>query len=195
MAIITLEDLEGQIDGTMFAETYADILKKYPGAVEVERIVFVRGKIDRKRETPSVLINEVLPIADALPKLTTTVALKLDGTRHNSEQLREMKSRLKNHKGNLPIFAQIETLDGRKVVMKFPKDLNVRPTPALIDDLDQLLGAGTVQLYGDGQRRLKRLQQQALFKESEQPTVEASAQPTDEQVSQQMDEEEMLQEA
>src|SRR3954464_9597660 len=66
MAIITLEDLEGQIDGTMFAETYAEICQKYPDAVEVETIVFVRGKIDRKRETPSLLINEVLPINDAL---------------------------------------------------------------------------------------------------------------------------------
>jgi len=84
------------VDGTMFAETYAEVLKKYPGAVEVERIVFVRGKIDRKRETPSLLINEVLPIADALPKLTTTVALKLDGARHNIDQTANLR-------GNIPL--------------------------------------------------------------------------------------------
>src|SRR5581483_7750658 len=70
MAIITLEDLDGQIDGTMFAETYAEICQKYPTAVALESIVFVRGRIDRKRETPSLLINEVIPIADALPRLT-----------------------------------------------------------------------------------------------------------------------------
>ncbi len=195
MAIITMEDLEGQIDGTMFAETYADIVKKYPAAVEVEQIVFVRGKIDRKRETPSLMINEVLPIADAMPRLTTTVLLKLDGTRHNAEHLKQIKPRLASHKGNLPLFVQTETGEGQKVILKLPKDLNVRPTPALIDDLDQLLGAGTVQLYGDGQRRMKRLQQQALFKESEQPVAEPTTQASDEQASQQMDEEEMLQEA
>ena len=33
MAMITLEDLEGQIDGVLFAETLADITKRYPESV------------------------------------------------------------------------------------------------------------------------------------------------------------------
>ena len=36
MAIITLEDLEGQIDGTMFAETFAEVCQKYPDAVKAD---------------------------------------------------------------------------------------------------------------------------------------------------------------
>ena len=44
----------------------------------------------------------------------------------------------------------------------------------MIDELDQLLGPGTVQLFGDGIRRMKRLQQQALFKEAEQADTEAN---------------------
>ena len=195
MAIITLEDLEGQIDGTMFAETYAEIIKRYPSAVDLEQIVFVRGKIDRKRETPSLLVNEVLPIDDALPKLTTDVVLKLDTARHSIEMLRELKPLLSQHKGNLSLYVQSESLDGKKVTLKLPKDMSVRPTRALVDEVDAMLGSGTIQLVGAGTRRMKRLQQQALFKESEQTTSEPSAQPTDEQASEQMDVEEMLQEA
>src|SRR5438270_2430034 len=71
MAIITLEDLDGQIDGTVFAENYAQICVKYPTAVAMESIVFVKGKVDKKRETPSLLVNEIIPITDAIPKLTT----------------------------------------------------------------------------------------------------------------------------
>ena len=101
MAIITLEDLEGQIDATAFAETFAEIVKKYPEAIDVEKIVFVRGKIDKKRETPSLLINEVIPLEDARPKLTTDVVLKLDSARHTLAKLREIKPLLAQHKGNL----------------------------------------------------------------------------------------------
>ena len=36
--------------------------QKYPDAVAAESIVFVRGKVDRKRETPSLLVNEVIPV-------------------------------------------------------------------------------------------------------------------------------------
>src|SRR5262249_10161017 len=110
------------------------------------------------------------------------------------EAMRQIKPLLVKHKGNLPVYAQVDTNDGRKAVMQLAKDLSVRPTGQFVEDVDQLLGAGTVQLYGDGQRRLKRLQQQALFKEAEQ-VVESAEQPSDEQAAQQMDEEEMLQDA
>ena len=66
MAMITLEDLEGQIDGVLFAETYADVLKKYPDAISPERIVFLRGKIDRRRETPSIIVADAIPVEDAI---------------------------------------------------------------------------------------------------------------------------------
>jgi hypothetical protein len=49
----------------------------------------------------------------------------------------------------------------------------VRLTRDLVEDLEMLLGPGSVQLGGDGQKRMKRLAQQQLFKE-EQP-VEAPA--------------------
>jgi DNA polymerase-3 subunit alpha len=197
MAIITLEDLEGQIDATAFAETYADIVAKHPSAIANESIVFVRGKVDRKRETPSVLINDVLPIDDAPAKLTTAVALKLDRTKHSADMLKELSGLLAKHKGGIDLFVQLETGDARKVVLKMQREMSVRPTKALADDLDAVLGSGTVQLFGAGQRRLKRLEQRKLFKEE--PVVPAAdsttASMSDEALAESMDEEEMMQDA
>jgi DNA polymerase-3 subunit alpha len=174
MAIITLEDLEGQIDGTMFAETYAEICQKYPDAVSAESIVFVRGKVDRKRETPSLLINEVLPIAESIAKLTTAVALKLDPLRHAPGVVAQLDPLLKRHKGNTEVFLQISTTPTQKVTMRLDRERSVKPTPALVDDLEMLLGTGSVQLCGLGTRRKKRLeqQQQPLFKQEEEATPE-----------------------
>ncbi len=64
-AIIEMEDLEGKIEGMVFAEAFAHINDKYPGALSTENILFVRGKVDRKRETPSLLVNEVIPMSEA----------------------------------------------------------------------------------------------------------------------------------
>jgi DNA polymerase-3 subunit alpha len=196
MAIITLEDLEGQIDGTAFAETYAEIVAKFPNAIANESIVFVRGKVDRKRETPSILINEVLPIADAPAKLTTAVALKLDRTKHSTDMLKELSTLLAKHKGATDLFVQVETPDAKKVILKMRRDLSVRPSRQMADDLDAVLGSGTVQMFGAGQRRLKRLEQQKLFKEEAvaQPDTAAVAM-SDEQLADSLDEEEMMQEA
>src|SRR6185369_6120916 len=85
MAMITLEDLEGQIDGVLFAETLADVLKKYPDCIGVEKIVFLRGKIDRRRETPSIVVNDAIPVEEAISRLTTSLGLRLDPGRHSAE--------------------------------------------------------------------------------------------------------------
>jgi DNA polymerase-3 subunit alpha len=175
MAIITLEDLEGQIDGTLFAETFADVCQRYPSAVANESIVFVRGKVDRKRETPSLLVNEVLPLSEAIGKLTTAVALKLDPTRHKEADVAQLDPLLKRHKGNVDVFLQVALSPTQRVMMRLDRERSVRATPELRDDLELLLGPGCAQFCGAGTRRkkLKEERQQALFKEQEAAAEEA----------------------
>src|SRR5688572_18188757 len=171
-AILELEDLEGKIEGMCFAESYADITARYPDALKAERIVFVKGKVDKKRETPSLMVNDVLPVEVAVEKLTTNVGVKLDRTRHPADVLTQLQSILGKHPGKKDFLIQVATSDGKKVSMKVGGDgRGVRITKDLIDDLQQLLGNDSLMLAGEGSRRAKRLQQQALFKE-EQPSDE-----------------------
>ncbi len=167
MAMITMEDLEGQIDGVLFAETYSDILKRYPGSVANEQIVFLRGKVDKRRETPSIVVNDLIPIAEASAKLTTMVALKLDSARHGSGVATALEETLGRHKGNTEVYLQVAG-SGRKVTMRLNKDRFLRPTQTLVEELHTLLGSDCVQLCGQGtRRRRKLLEQQKLFKEAE----------------------------
>jgi DNA polymerase-3 subunit alpha len=178
MAIITLEDLEGQIDGTMFAETYAEVVAKYPNVVAAESICFVRGKVDKKRETPSLLINEVLPIGEVIPRLTTAVALKLDPLRHSPEVAAQLEEALRRHKGVVEVYLQVATGPDSKLVMRLDRERFVKATRDLVDDLEQLLGPGSVQLCGAGTKRRKKQQQQQLFKdEAATPDGDPSAAP------------------
>ena len=170
-AIVTIEDLEGQIECMVFGDAFADITKRFPEALSNESILFARGKIDKKRETPTLILNDVIPIADANARLTTAVALKIDGTRHDVSLVPQMKPLLQKHRGNIRVYLQIATTDAagdsKKVTMQLSRDLQVRPAKDLVDDLEMLLGSGSVQLMGDGSRRLKRLEQQRLFKEDQ----------------------------
>jgi len=173
MGIITLEDLDGSIDGTMFAETFAEVTQKFPDVVSVESICFVKGKVDKKRETPSLMINEIIPVAEAAARLTTAVAIKLDPIRHSTEVVSQLEEAMKRHKGGIEVFLQVQTGPESKVTMRLNKERFVKPTRELVDDLDTLLGSGSVQLCGAGTKRRKKQQQQQLFRE------EASAEPTE----------------
>jgi DNA polymerase III subunit alpha len=172
MAMITLEDLEGQIDGVLFAETLADVTKRYPECVTVERIVFLRGKIDRRRETPSIVVNDVLPIEEAIPKLTTSLGLKLDPLRHVPAVTAELDPLLQRFKGNTEVYIQVATGPNQRIVMKLDRGRFVRPSMDLKNELSHLLGGDCVQFMGAGSKRKKKQAQQALFKEDA-----ASAEP------------------
>jgi hypothetical protein len=65
----------------------------------------------------------------------------------------------------------------------------------LQQDVDQLLGNGTLLLIGEGQRRQRRLRQQQLFKQDATATeLEPTTAASDESIAAAMDDE-MLQEA
>ncbi len=55
MGFVTLEDVQGTVELVLFSRSW----KKYQETLEVGRIVVVRGKVDRERGEPKVLVDEV----------------------------------------------------------------------------------------------------------------------------------------
>jgi DNA polymerase-3 subunit alpha len=193
-AILVLEDLDGTIEAMCFAEAYAAITQKYPDAIKAEQIVFVKGKVDKKRETPSIMVNEILPIDAAVDKLTTALILKLDRARHTLEHIEAARSIIKANKGTLPVFVQTQVNLGaeeKMVTFRVNNELGAKISRTLVDDLRAKLGNEGVDLAGAGSKRKKRLEQQRLFKEEQldQPEVASvgTAATSDDQIASEMD--------
>ena len=164
-AIVEVEDLDGKIEGMCFAEVFTKVTEKYPDALKADSIVFVSGKVDRKRENPVLIIDDIVPIDAAVETMTSAVVLNLDPTRHNNEMLQQIRPIVEQHKGKTLLGAAIkDPIAGRTVKLELPREMCVRPSQALVDDLEQLLGNGSVTCAGQGTRRLMRQRQQELFK-------------------------------
>jgi len=170
MVFLTLEDLEGQVDATIFAEPLAEIAKRYPDAIAAERIVFVKGKVDKRRETPGVLVSELIPVEDALARLTRAIKVEIE-VADGAALLAQLRPILERHRGKCETFVQVPANGSRKTLIRLDPQWHLRPTPALLGDLQAALaGRGRVELAGDGTRRTRRLQQQ-LFEDAEAPEV------------------------
>jgi DNA polymerase III subunit alpha len=165
MAIVTLEDLDGQIEATIFAESLAEILKRNPDALQSEAIVFVKGKVDKRREKPGLIVNDLVPLAEAAARLTTAVKLDLSSTNRDIEMVNRIKPILHKHRGSAQVWLQLHMHDDRKVTMLLGRQWGVRPAIELVTELEAVLGGGCVQLAGEGRNRQKRLEQQRLFQE------------------------------
>ncbi|MCX5906451.1 MAG: DNA polymerase III subunit alpha, partial [Deltaproteobacteria bacterium] len=71
MAFLTLEDLNGVIEVIIFSELY----KKSGQVLKGEEPFFIKGKIDAGEESIKIIANEVLPLEQAVGKLTTSIHL------------------------------------------------------------------------------------------------------------------------
>jgi DNA polymerase III subunit alpha len=139
----------------------------------------MRGKVDKRRETPCLMVNDVIPIESAIERLTTSIGVKIDRSRHTSDIFADLKGVIQKHAGKKELFVQVQTADGKKVSLRVNGELGVRLTKDLVDDLEQLLGNGSVQLGGDGQKRMKRLAQQQLFKDAAEAAIAETPAITD----------------
>jgi DNA polymerase III subunit alpha len=177
MCIVTLEDLEGQIEATIFSEALAQITEKYPKAIGAEQIVFLRGKIDKRRETPGVIVNDVFPIADAMPRLTRSVRVQIDQIEGAAALLNQLKPILTKHKGNCQTALTVPAAGSKRATINLdPLAWSVRATAAMKEELEYALnGHGRVEFEGAGTLRSRRTSQPPLFEGAENPV-----QPADE---------------
>ena len=130
----------------------------------------------------------MIPIEDAINRLTTGLMLKLDPAKHSAETLPQIKPLLQKYKGNADVYCQVPSTAG-VVSIRLDRSVGVRPTKAMEEDLQMLLGNEAVQLLGAGTKRIKRLEQQRLFKADEPvlETPEPTTMATDELVAAAMD--------
>jgi len=119
-----------------------------------ESIVFVKGKVDKKRETPSLLVNEVIPIADAVGPVDDGAAAEAE-RRPSARGVAGDRGDSAAAQGEFAAYMQTPGPMGKFVTLKLPSELSVKPTQNVADDLDRELGSGTAQFHGLGTRRQK----------------------------------------
>lgn len=139
MAILTVEDKTGAMECVCFPETY----KQQAHLIESDRILFVKGKVNRKREEPSVLVDELIPVETAEESLTRAVKIILQDKNHDGSpreyngELNKLKTMLRQTPGNIPVVFEVRE-NGH--VAEFASDFcKVKADTRLLDFVDGIL--------------------------------------------------------
>ena len=144
MAVFTLEDAQGSVEIIAFPEAY----QRAAGMIEPGTLVLVRGKLERDDETSRILASEIAPIESVREKLAREVAIHLrkPADRGTLEALVAIFSR---HRGDRKVSFDVETGEAPnrlRVKVDLSSQIRVRPSPALIQDIEQVVGEGAVEL-------------------------------------------------
>jgi DNA polymerase-3 subunit alpha len=144
MAVFTLEDAIGGVEVVVFPEAY----QRAAGLIEPGTLVLVRGKLERDDEAVRILASEIAPLESVRERLAREVAihLKTPADRGMLESLGEIFSR---HRGDRTVSFEVETGEPGsrlRVSVEVSSQIRVRPSPALISEVEQIVGLGAVEL-------------------------------------------------
>ena len=139
MARFRLEDLEGNVNVTVFPRTYEEHRER----IEDGNVVVCVGKADESDE-PAMVLDEVRDVEEAISRFEGGLMIQVGP--EDQERLSELKQILGRHKGGRPLFLQVRGLDGRSRRVRAGKDSGVAISAELANEVDRLLGVGRVSL-------------------------------------------------
>jgi DNA polymerase-3 subunit alpha len=141
MAVFMLEDLQSQVEVVMFPE----VLNKFGDLLIADSIVFVKGKLDCRREKPNILAVELITLEDVREKLAAKIRIRLDAKDVTKEKVASIKSICQHHRGKSPVYVAIKT-DKGKVYAAADRQLSVNPDNDFCRKMRQLVGPENFQL-------------------------------------------------
>jgi DNA polymerase-3 subunit alpha len=148
MMFATLDDLDGAVEILVFGAALAGA----EGALAVDRIVLVRGRVDHKDAAKTCVVvqeaeafepsEEELAAAEAkaaAPAPATPLRLRVDAALLPATVIAELKHVLENFPGDSEVVLEMQTTGGARRLRLGP-EYRVTPGPGLRAELHHLLG-------------------------------------------------------
>ncbi|MGI8580430.1 MAG: DNA polymerase III subunit alpha, partial [Solirubrobacteraceae bacterium] len=149
MMFATLDDLEGSMEILVFGKALA----AYEGALGVDSVVLVRGKVDHKdADKTCLVVQDAEPFAPSEEEIETAkvkaakvaagpgaLKLSLDAGAVAATIVEELKALLENFPGESEVVLEMQTAAGPRR-LKLGSGYRVAPCASLRAELDHLLG-------------------------------------------------------
>ncbi|MBX3356228.1 MAG: DNA polymerase III subunit alpha [Phycisphaeraceae bacterium] len=156
MAMITLADRAGVIDGVCFSEVFA----KHGSLLVNDKLVVVAGFVDRRRAEPAIRVERILAIEDTAAHCSTGLDIVLSLPASDADEpiepvLEMIAGHLRMAAGSFaatrgrPVEVLIQLVLGDRVAVLSSPSLRVVPEAALIRRLREAVGKrGSVRVRG-----------------------------------------------
>jgi DNA polymerase-3 subunit alpha len=142
MAVFMADDIAGGVEVVVFPEAFA----KFGHHIVADAMLLVRGKFEKDDESARVVATELQPISLLRERTTREVVIHLQTPSRNTlEALAELLSK---HRGDRRVVLELDTKKNGTPPLRVRADAaqRVRPSEKLVEEVEQLCGAGSVVL-------------------------------------------------
>ena len=102
--------------------------------------VFVEGKLNLREERPKIIVEDIIPIEDARMRFTQAISVDLISLGMENETLEGLKSVLKRHRGDTPVYLNVATKRNGSYRILVDRGLFVTPTNQMVSELEDFVG-------------------------------------------------------
>ena len=143
MCVFMLDDIAGSLEVVVFPETFG----KHGSLVEADAMLLVRGKFEKDDESARIVATELLPIAALKERTTREVVIHLSGGAAGRPTFEALAELLTRHRGDRRVFLELDVKSQEKPLrVRSEVAQRVRPSERLVLEVEQICGAGSVEL-------------------------------------------------
>jgi DNA polymerase-3 subunit alpha len=147
MLVLTIEDFVGSVEAIVFPDT----LDRFTEFLKPDSVLFFEGELDTRREEPCIRLNRIIPLAEARRRLTRRLVLSLHSAAA-ADLLPRVRQTCAAHRGRCPLYFEVDTQTGERVVIQAGDSTTVDSNDELIGQLGGLLGPENVRCVGPSGR-------------------------------------------
>jgi DNA polymerase-3 subunit alpha len=147
-AFFEIEDMTGRVKAKLRGdrvETYGPILTAGEPVLVTGKVSFPMSDEASEELEPTLLVDEVVPLSDAVRNATRSIRLKLDAREHGSQRFGKLKEVLETHTGACPVDMILALPDGAQAQLAL-EGLKVDPSDAVLSALERLFGGYVAEL-------------------------------------------------
>ena len=140
MAFVALEDLEGEVEVTVFA----DLFKRAGSMLAAGEKVLVEGRVNTYNDQKKIIAGEIRSLTEAgggaaephrNPPAAKGLRIRIAAEQATADRLEQIRSVLRAHPGEKPVRLHLHGADGRDRVIQVGPRFRVNITPELIQAL------------------------------------------------------------
>ncbi|MBP9853454.1 MAG: DNA polymerase III subunit alpha [Candidatus Omnitrophica bacterium] len=133
MAIVRLEDAEGEVEVVVFPSVYVNLA---PFIREGE-VVFLKGKVNIRDDEAKIIANDMGQIQDVYKSIKS---INLDLTSLEEKGINHLKKKLSNSPGKIPVYLRLSTASNKSVEILVGENLYIAPNEHLMNEIKELVG-------------------------------------------------------
>lgn len=144
LAVLTFEDVTGSIEAVVFSEE----LEKHRDWIGPDKIVFLKGQVDRKREEPSIRVSDVISLENGPIELAEAIIIRVTPTALTSSTLERLLEVCRAHPGKRTFFLRLQTSENLTTLIRCGAALSIRPDEQFVREVETILGKHSVDFKG-----------------------------------------------